>query len=636
MIVEPVVTEHETAYPSVLFAPGDIVEVTADGCVQTGGHGNTWKRYVNPSGPNSVSLYHGLIRILTGTQNSALVRINSVIGKQLQVTGVGVPSSELMLHLGYEDDGYSDNGYYSHDDGTEDQCKIDPTHGLDGGPAHLTVTIYRAVPPDTTGSRFDFDVISNALDPNGLPYNPLWSWQQRPENQGKIPNTSQCHNFSTRGSTLGIPDEFMSPSFADCTDQADTSSVDEPIEINGTLCRYATTPYFGDTFSGHVNWFPITVEGSAGRVDHGDVFPFGDDDYTFSYNSQEQANPLSVNGRSGLHVEFDSDETVDNFTSLEWAAFHRAVDNNQDRASQLFRGHTILTGMFGLDGEHGMKAELHPLYALATLRDNFENDPKDEVWLMFVRNQGDEGYCSSQIWNAGFEDYTFRLRWLPGMTSVDVNWDKTEFVGTDGTSGPIISVVPPPSPAAGVYVRFHLGPAVATSSIFDPGASVPFVNGGLHLVWTGTPIAHPVGAVRANDGADVGVLNPREWSGSTAGTAVAQPPTAVETDQIEQAIRSAIDKLPAAQRSRVAKARILRGTRTARVHRLPPTRSITRMTSAPAVAGTSTRLHAIKGGPANRKMARDAAEIKALCSASHNAPAGLPASVCTAPVTVRH
>jgi hypothetical protein len=27
------------------------------------------------------------------------------------------------LVLGYEDDGYSDNGYYAHDDGTGNQCK---------------------------------------------------------------------------------------------------------------------------------------------------------------------------------------------------------------------------------------------------------------------------------------------------------------------------------------------------------------------------------------------------------------------------------------------------------------------------------------------------------------------------------
>ena len=470
-IDQPNVNQHETPYPTVLFAPKDVVEVTADGCVQTGGHGNTWKRYVNPSGAESDTKYHGLIRIPTGTKDSALVRINTLIGKQLTVTGAGVDLSQLVLHLGYEDSDYSDNGYYSHDDGTDDQCKIDPTHGKDGGPAHITITIFRQVPADTITSRFDFDVLSNSTDPNGLPYNPFWSWQLKPGNQGKKPDTSMCHNFSTRGSTLGVPDEFMSPSFADCTDQADTSSVDEPIEINGTLCRYATIPYFGDTFAGHVNWFPVTMEGEAHKVDHGDVFPFGDDDYTFTYSSDLQGNPLSVNGRDGLHIEFDSDETIDNFTSEEWKKFHDAVDAAQtakalmtecdareiqctaaqraawqqaiDFASTLFTGHTILTGMFGLDGEHGMKAELHPLYALATRRDAFENDPKDDVWLMFVRNQGDEGYCSSQIWDAGFEDYTFKLPWLPGMTSVDVNWDKTQFVGTDGTSGPTVAAQGP-------------------------------------------------------------------------------------------------------------------------------------------------------------------------------------------------
>ena len=68
--------------------------------------------------------------------------------------------------------------------------------------------------------------------------------------------------------------------------------------------------------------------------------------------------------------------------------------------------------MFGLDGEHDLKAEFIGC-AMATLRDSFENDPSDEVWLMFARNQGDEGYCSSQIWGAGFEDYTVRLPLAP-------------------------------------------------------------------------------------------------------------------------------------------------------------------------------------------------------------------------------
>jgi hypothetical protein len=60
-----------------------------------------------------------------------------------------------------------------------------------------------------------------------------------------------------------------------------------------------------------------------------------------------------------------------------------------------------------------MKAELHPLYAIAIRRD-FGFDPKDDVWLIFARNRGDEGFCSSKLWDAGFEDYTFRLPWLEG------------------------------------------------------------------------------------------------------------------------------------------------------------------------------------------------------------------------------
>jgi hypothetical protein len=438
VIQQPLVTNHESTYPMVVFAPGDIVDVTADGCVQTGGTGNTWKRYVNPSGPNSDRLYHGLIRIPTGTQNSALVRIETVIGRHLQVTGAGVSVSSLILHLGYEDDDYSDNGYYSHDDGTEDQCKT--RANLDGGPAHVTITISRGVAPQQPESQFNFDVLSNSIDPNGLLLNPFWSWQLRSQNAGQIPNTSLCHNFSTRGSTLGIPDIFLSPSLSDCTDQADLSSVDEPIEINRDICEVGGL-ITSDSFAGHVNWFPVTVEGAAGWGDHG----WQDDDYTFTFNNDLAGNPVSINGRAGLHVEFDSDETIDHFTSQEWSMFHDTVDNGtKAQAEQYFDGHTILTGMFSVDGEHGMKAELHPLYALATNRTNFENDPTDDVWLMFVRNRGDEGFCSSQLWDSGLDDYTFRLPWLSGMTSVQVNWSKTKFEGTDGTSGPTVSVISRP------------------------------------------------------------------------------------------------------------------------------------------------------------------------------------------------
>lgn len=119
-IDSPNVKQARTEYPSIRFLPGDQITITAGGCVQTGGHGKTWKRYVDPQGPNADRLYHGLIQI-PGV-HSSLVRINTVINHTVTIPTNANPAN-LTLTLGYEDDGYGDNGYTAHDDGTGDQCK---------------------------------------------------------------------------------------------------------------------------------------------------------------------------------------------------------------------------------------------------------------------------------------------------------------------------------------------------------------------------------------------------------------------------------------------------------------------------------------------------------------------------------
>lgn len=111
-ITEPVVNAPQTTY-NFSFLPGDHVTVNAGGCVQTGGHGLTWKRYVDPASDGD--LYHGLITIPGATGN--LARLVDVVGRPFVVGGRGG-----SLVLGYQDDGYSDNGYYSHDNGTANQC----------------------------------------------------------------------------------------------------------------------------------------------------------------------------------------------------------------------------------------------------------------------------------------------------------------------------------------------------------------------------------------------------------------------------------------------------------------------------------------------------------------------------------
>lgn len=619
VIDRPNVTQHETVYPSVQFAPGDIVEVQADGCVQTGGWGPTWKRYINPAGPDSDRLYHGLVRIPSALPaGSGLIRIESVVGHRQRITGTGLTLSQLVLHLGYEDDGYGDNGYTSHDDGNQDQCKNDRGHG---GPARVAVTIFRGVAPYPVASRFDFDVLSDTVDVNMIPYNPSWAWQRRAGNGGNVPDTATCHYFSFRDTHAAFPDLHLSPSFPDCTDQTDPGHADQPGGFNGIVCRDAAN-FVSNAFAGHTNWFRVTLEGQAwwGGEET-------DDDNSFTFVSDQPGNPLGVVGHTTLHVEFDSDETTKLFASQEWVDFHGFVrSGSDDAARQHFNGHTIITGMFGLDGEHNLKSELHPLYAMATRRDDFGNDSTHEDWLIFVRNRGDEGYCSSRLWDAGFENYTFRLPWLKDMSAVKVVSDDKSFEGTAGTSGPFVAALPPPSRDAGVYVTFHLGPA----------ANTPFIDGSLKLAWTvatrppvgtthlsGVATAHtPVAVAHVPPSGTVVTANGSKNSGEENG----------ETDEAEHRLAAAEAHLAPVQRQAVARAATV--VRPA-VHFLPRVVEVRKITARPSVAGVKGS-GAIDAGPATAKLQRDLARIRALCAASHNAPAGFPAGVCSAAAASQH
>jgi hypothetical protein len=110
---EPVVNQPATTY-SIRVPGGRHIHIDAGGCVQTGGHGKTWKRYVDPI--SGKGLYHGLIDI-PGVTNG-LQQLQGLVGGTYEVHGDGG-----FVVLGYQDDGYSDNGYYAHDDGTSNQCR---------------------------------------------------------------------------------------------------------------------------------------------------------------------------------------------------------------------------------------------------------------------------------------------------------------------------------------------------------------------------------------------------------------------------------------------------------------------------------------------------------------------------------
>jgi hypothetical protein len=227
---------------------------------------------------------------------------------------------------------------------------------------------------------------------------------------------------------------------------------------------------------------------------------------------------------------------------------------------------------------------------------------------MFVRNAGDEGYCSKEIWDAPFTSYTFRLPWRAGMDSVEVlsGPNQTQFTGTSGTSGPIVTF----TPNVGVDVTFNL----------PLPSERPLIDGALHLRWSSA--TNTVGSVAAAGPAAI------------RSRIVKRPPSmrdaqAVQLDDdSERRIRAAINQLPVPQQREVKLARSVARTRL-ELRPLPPVAPARRVMIAARPA--SAVLLGSKGARATQKLERDAAQIRALCAAFSNAPPDLPASVCTAP-----
>ncbi len=389
-IDEPNVKRRVTEYRGITFQPGDRLTIEAGGCAQTGGSGKTWKRYVDPRGPNADRLYHGLIWIPGVTGD--LVRIQGVIARSWTILRVPDPS-QLFLRLGYEDDDYGDNGYWGHDDGTGDQCK-----GV--GNAYVVITVDRkpaTTPPPTTIG--DLDLVWDAVDDNLAPLNPRWHWQDT--HPGLCPDISKV-----------CPNETFIPPF---TFQA--PSLDTPKLPNSIFCFLE-----GEKIHGHVNWMPVTIEGFLRWDEHSTPKLRNPKDFDDDYNIKLfPRNPAGtgtgLNGltsavdKSGKEVcgtiglEFDSDETIDHFHTPWWNSFHAAVDaDDRTLLTTLNVDHdalkatpflewkyAIVSGLYGLDCEHSCHPELHPVYAMAIL---VQDDPNDEVWAIFVRNWGNEGFCS--------------------------------------------------------------------------------------------------------------------------------------------------------------------------------------------------------------------------------------------------
>jgi hypothetical protein len=442
-ITEPVVTQPTKEYTQIKFLPGDAVYVHASGCVQTGGHGSTWKRYVDPSGPNADRLYYGTIWIpgVVGTSAAAQAKFKDVNSKTFSVPATA-NLAQTYLRLGYLDDGYGDNGYYSHDDGTDDQCKnstnaavvITITHGAGTGISN---------PPGPT--PMPFDLLSDTYDDNLIPLNPMWGYQKIHE--GLPPSAETlCARTVSSGPGSNVTEYF--PDQPPCTQQP-TSRDDS------WLC------------GPHGNWGPATVVGTIVWESHSTGTFSGDDDYSW-YLTPPNGNGLTAS-RTTLEPEFNASETIDNFNSPWWNDFHLAVDQGGTGPNTLIDNKlAIVSGLFSLDFEHSIHSEVHPVFALA-LRVK-DQDPNDETWAIFVRRFGNEGFCSSNIHYLDYlpqDQFIFRLplKWGAAATldSEDLNFEPD-------ASSPSVTFVA----GQGVLLTFNMNQNPAARQL---------VSGEIHLHW---------------------------------------------------------------------------------------------------------------------------------------------------------
>lgn len=428
-ILQPNVVQAQTSYPMIKFKPGDQIKIYAGGCVQTGGSGSTWKLYTAPQGDNSNSLYSGTIYI-PGVIPEAANQYPRIGGYLYEIRGrtsphyqfgptLTIPQTlppamkpdDLYLRLGYQDDQYSDNGYYSHDDGNNNQC-------LNVGAAwvEIRVTSNDAKEPEYSPHFKPFDLVweeNDDLDGNWLPLNPKWTTQLGALEGAPVPIPNFLSTCQAAFPSIQAPwgltftGDINQPLLAQhCTSQSPT------LDPHGFSFFDAFGMCHADPLGGHLNWSYATYKGTIYWVEASGSWP-NDNDINLSLEPDHSEGLTTLNNGM-LGLEFDSQETINNFHDPWWQPGVIGTSMNGRPA--------VVTGLVGIDGVHGGYTEIHPVFALAIWTDEkASGDGMDDTWQFFIRNSGDEGGCSQypHTWS-GINDTSNGNPWY----YLDIPWRK--------------------------------------------------------------------------------------------------------------------------------------------------------------------------------------------------------------------
>ncbi len=485
-IDRPNPTQPSTEYPGITFQPGDTVTIHAGGCVQGGGHGLTWRRYVTPTQSDPL-YYFGLITIPSAT--APLEKIQKYWNQSVHIVDTA-PAGNLHLQLGYQDEAgaYGDNGYYSHDNGPGNQCTLP-----DGGPAWVELDIKHNAPPIPLPlSTPSWDLIPTQFDDNNIPLNPDWASNI---NAKQFPDPSTCRwpwqggpakNCTSTGQIVNTD-----------YDSAAGYSYWNPLQVRECRsCRICQTFSANYGYGGHANWMAATQTGKvfweekSGSILGNDYLL--DDEYSVNIDTPiapGRTNALGATGGrpDGVHVEFDASETIDILTDdmkiPYWQQLRSAVEGGDDQAHQVLdNSDMIVTGLMAVDFAHASTGpESHPAWAMAI---HSNTDFSDDTWAFFVRSSGDEGFCAEQQHYISYLDnkYTFRFEWPKGAIAPTVK--STLVLGNGATPGQATVTVLP-------------NEAVLLTILNVPDQTVDhgLIGGELHLSWTGTPAPSAVARV---------------------------------------------------------------------------------------------------------------------------------------------
>jgi hypothetical protein len=672
-VTQPIVNQPNADYPMIRLLPGDRVWVTAQGCVQTGGGGLTWKDYVLPfpfeSGPQG--RYHGTVTV-PGNLTRAIYELAEQQPPQPLVVpdfpssdSICTSSESLHLQLGYTDDNWGDNGYSDHDDGDARQCASNSVFPFanHGQPATVVVTVQHGV-ADAFYSPAPLDLVPSCVDDNYLLSNARWGWQQTG------PDTSftlAAAGFpATTQATSGDGPSF----FKDLFFSGVLSFLFPPLVIvplieakTGRLCDVdVIVPASPE---GHRNWSDVTYSGRLQWASHDSPLT-GDDDYNIHLWTNRVGPEAAAEGglRDGgayhfINMEFDSDETIDEWTDVFsllrrersltwWDDFKNAVDHGDPSAGAAIDGHfAIATGLMGLDEVHVSQRagnELHPVHALAIqVADGDEIVDATHIrrkWAVFVRNSGNEGECSSLDHYLDVTRYTFRLpprisSELFGALNVDATRVETNIVGpSDGAPRPtydmsrdpahpdLLLTVPLPDPdvrswrAGDVTVTYELNQPVDPSLLCPLTLDPEFIFDDT-LLPPGVPFGDEAGC-----GAGLGpaIASRRTLHSRANRSAEADADGDRSPEAITAAVWAALT--PEQQGQAIATFQALMPAREDRRVKTVPVSPATFEPPAPEVPATEI------GPPSVRFMLRESAKLRAICAATSGNLPVLPDGLC--------